>query len=76
MLVFRQFKYLQARLILNIQDELRKLEHDLVVMERDNVRAGVDLHCRQSDDHEPGRRKQIMEKIEERYTKYCECLLL
>lgn len=69
-LIFRRFQYLQARLLLNIQDQLREYETKLKLLEGDSEINGVNLHSREVDDHESGYRKQLMEKIEERYEKY------
>ncbi|KAK7751082.1 hypothetical protein SLS62_006911 [Diatrype stigma] len=69
-LIFRQFKYLQSRLLLNMQDQLREYETELISLERDYRVTGVHLQCRERDDHKSGRRKLLMQKIEERYEKY------
>ncbi|RYP00681.1 hypothetical protein DL764_006455 [Monosporascus ibericus] len=74
-LIFREFKYLQARLLLEIQDQLREYEDELDVLERDNHITLVNLRSREMDDRHSGQRKELMRKIEDRYEKYREFLV-
>lgn len=67
-LVFRQFKYLRARLLLNIQDQLREYEEELDFIE--GILPSANLACREYDDYSSGTRQELMGKIEERYEKY------
>ncbi|RYP26746.1 hypothetical protein DL768_011581 [Monosporascus sp. mg162] len=74
-LIFREFKYLQARLLLEIQDQLREYEAELDALERDSHITLVNLQSREIDDHHLGQRKELMRKIEDRYEKYREFLV-
>ncbi|RYP36536.1 hypothetical protein DL767_003359 [Monosporascus sp. MG133] len=74
-LIFREFKYLQARLLLEIQDQLREYEDELDALERDRHITLVNLQSREFDDHHMGQRKELMRKIEDRYEKYREFLV-
>ncbi|RYP53616.1 hypothetical protein DL769_010485 [Monosporascus sp. CRB-8-3] len=73
-LIFREFKYLQARLLLEIQDQLREYEEELDALERDSHITQVNLQSRESDDRDLGQRKELMRKIEDRYEKYLSIL--
>ncbi|RYP76768.1 hypothetical protein DL770_007178 [Monosporascus sp. CRB-9-2] len=69
-LIFREFKYLQARLLLEIQDQLREYEDELDALERGSHITHVNLQSREMNDRGPGQRKELMRKIEDRYEKY------
>ncbi|RYP71586.1 hypothetical protein DL771_004712 [Monosporascus sp. 5C6A] len=73
-LIFREFKYLQARLLLEIQDQLREYEDELDALERDSHITRVNLQSREINDRRPGHRKELMRKIEDRYEKYLSIL--
>ncbi|KAI1246622.1 hypothetical protein MGN70_013523, partial [Eutypa lata] len=71
-LIFRRFKYLQARLLIHMQDQLRVCEEELAALEVPIT--GVKMHSRVDDEKHSGRRKELMEEIEERYEKYISLL--
>ncbi|RYP22193.1 hypothetical protein DL765_001841 [Monosporascus sp. GIB2] len=73
-LIFREFKYLQARLLLEIQDQLREYEQELDALERDSHITLVNLQSREIDDRSSGQRKELMRRIEDRYEKYLSIL--
>lgn len=62
--IFREFRYLQSRVLLQLQDELRALETALWRMdERDRANDPDRLLERELDDMFNGRRKRMMERI-------------
>ena len=70
-MLYRRFGFLQARLLLNKQDELRELEKDLDRL--DKVDQGKDpslLKSREKDDATSGRRKKLLSEIERKFTEY------
>ncbi len=69
-LIVRRFNHLQARLLLQVQDELRKFEAQLDAMDKGPLLACESLQFREMDDDLPGRRKSLLRKIEYP-TAYC-----
>ncbi|KAI0111025.1 hypothetical protein F4776DRAFT_357952 [Hypoxylon sp. NC0597] len=70
-LIFRRFGYLQARVLLNIQDQLREYEDKLVLLEKECEDYGV--QSREADDQHSWKRIELLQKIEnklERYTTF------
>jgi hypothetical protein len=70
-MLYRRFGFLQARILLNKQDQLRELEkqldrEDKVDMKKD---PGV-LKSREKDVAVNGRRKRILIEIEEHFKEY------
>ena len=63
-LIVRRFNHLQAMLLLQVQDELRKFEAQLNVMDKGPLLACKSLHFREIDDDLSGRRKSLLRKIE------------
>lgn len=77
-MLYRRFGYLQSRLLLEKQDDLRRLESQLEVMDyEDNVPARRDiLKTRLYHDDECAKeRKALVEKIEKKWLEYCESVL-
>lgn len=74
-MLYRRFGFLQSRLLLNKQDELRKLEKDLDRMDKVDEKndPGV-LRSRERDDAENGRRKKLLYEIEKKFKEYCNSL--
>lgn len=71
--VFREFRYLQSRLLLHLQDEIRALETQLWRMdEKDKVNDPHKLECREVDDTLDGKRKIIMDRIQHKLVQYGE----
>jgi hypothetical protein len=84
--VFRRFKRLGARNILNLQGELIKLEEDIAAVEQeaaDSVDPELHLSMRSwtildENSRRPGRdlelkQKQLATALDEKLKKYCEC---
>jgi len=74
-MLYRRFGFLQARILLNKQDELRELEKDLDRL--DKVDEGKDpslLKSREKDDAANGRRKKLLYDIEEKFKEYVQLL--
>lgn len=72
--IFREFRYLQSRLLLHLQDEIRALEAQLWRMdEKDKVNDPHSLECRELDDKLNGRRNIIMRQIQEKLIQYGKC---
>jgi hypothetical protein len=63
-LIVRRFNHLQARLLLQVQDELRKFEARLDAMDKGPLLACESLQFREMDDDLSGRRKSLLRKIE------------
>lgn len=69
--IFREFRYLQSRVLLHLQDEIRALETQLWRMdERDRVNSPHSLECRELDDAYNGARKIIMDRIQNKLVQY------
>lgn len=71
-MMYRRFGFLQTRLLLYKQDELRELESDL-----DHLDGVHRLHnpkwltWRECDDVRSGLRKKLLSKIEQKHNEYC-----
>lgn len=74
-MLYRRFGFLQARILLNKQDELRELEKDLDRMDKVDQRKDRSLlKSREKDDAENGRRKKLLYEIEEKFKEYSNSL--
>ena len=72
-MLYRRFGYLQSRIILNKQDQLRELEKRLDREDRDD--AILDRHllmCRDKDKTENRPRVKLLTEIEKCFKEYCE----
>ena len=70
-MLYRRFDYLQARLLLYKQDQLRELEADLDHLDLLDAREDPSLlYSRDTDDALSGRRKRLLAEIEGTYTEY------
>jgi hypothetical protein len=72
-MLYRRFGYLQSRLLLEKQDDLRRLEEELDRLDRrDFKKNDLILMTRQNigEDHFKFRR-ELMQKIENTYNEYC-----
>lgn len=67
-MLYRRFGFLQARILLNKQDELRVLELDLDHM--DSVSTPDVLQSRETDVYMSDKRKNLLVKIEEKFKEY------
>lgn len=79
-MIYRRFGFLHARLLLQKQDELRKLEEDLDRMDkRDRRKYPKLLQCRVDDDLRsdmvPETRRSLLLRIEDTILKYDQLLL-
>lgn len=69
--VFREFRYLQSRVLLHLQDDLRSWEARLWRMdEYDRVHRPFYLTSRETDDADSGKRGKMIGEIHERLLKY------
>lgn len=69
--IFREFRYLQCRVLLHLQDEIRALETQLWRMdEKDSVNDPHSLECRELDDAHNGRRKILIDRIQQKLVQY------
>lgn len=68
--IYRKFGWLHNRVLLHIQDELQKLEHELEVVDDWENEYGdiVKLACRRSDTNKE--RKTIIEAIKHKLDEY------
>lgn len=72
--IFREFRYLQSRLLLHLQDEIRALEAQLWRMdEKDKVNDPHSLECRELDDKLNGKRNIIMRQLQQKLIQYGKC---
>jgi hypothetical protein len=67
-MLYRRFGFLQARLLLNKQDQLRALEEELDDIDKDdNVRY---LKSRDMDDADERPRTRLLQEIETKFKEY------
>lgn len=70
-MLYRRFGFLQTRLLLYKQDELRELEEELDALDKDDAQHHKEyLGSRFRDDVLSGKRKILMGKIDERFKDY------
>ena len=70
-LIFRKFVYLRNRVILNTQDELAELEEELESLDNfDRDSAPERLYSRRRDVDLGPRRKELLQKIEDKLRVY------
>jgi hypothetical protein len=70
-MIYRRFGFLQTRLLLNKQDELRELENDLDCVDKFDVeRNPMGLRSRELDAATNDRRKKLLYQIEEKFHDY------
>ena len=63
-LTVSRFNHLQARLLLQLQDELTKFEAQLDAIDKGPLLACESLQCQKMDDDLSGRMKSLVRKIE------------
>ncbi|KAH9219762.1 hypothetical protein DL95DRAFT_291332, partial [Leptodontidium sp. 2 PMI_412] len=74
-MLYRRFGFLQSRLLLNSQDELRELEQDLDRMDKvDYKKDPTLLQSREKDDAATGRRKKLLLEIREKFKDHVQLL--
>jgi len=72
-MLYRRFGFLQARIILNKQDELRDLEKKLDRMDIADQRKDASiLRSREKDSATNNRRKNLFCEVEEKFKEYGE----
>lgn len=70
-MLYRRFGFLQSRLLLDKQDELRELEKDLDRMDKvDHKKDPSLLKSREKDVANTGRRKKLLVEIGEKFKDY------
>jgi hypothetical protein len=70
-MLYRRFGFLQSRILLNKQDELRELEMDLDSLDKaDQKRDPSLLRSREKDNALNGRRKKLLSDSEEKFKEY------
>lgn len=75
--IFREFRYLQSRTLLHMQDELRALELQLHRMDLHDARnRAIFLKTREMDDDRLKVRGRLMEEIAEKLKTYGELLIM
>lgn len=67
-MLYRRFGFLQARLLLNKQDQLRALEEQLDDLDKDDDEEY--LKSRELDDADETRRSKLLLKIEKKLKEY------
>ncbi|KAK3401496.1 hypothetical protein B0T20DRAFT_492207 [Sordaria brevicollis] len=73
--IFREFRYLQSRTLLHMQDELRELERKLHLMDQYDLKhRPLFLKSREVDDTRLRVRRELMEEIGEKLKKYGDLL--
>lgn len=76
-MLFRRFGYLQKRVLLYKQDELRELEGRLAKLDEDDAAAkAFGLCSRVSDNIKSPTRKQLIAEVESKLKEYGESLTL
>jgi hypothetical protein len=75
-MLYRRFGFLQARLLLYKQDELRRLEMELDNMDQTDAKENpIILQSRRKDDAEVGERKKLLQTIDLKLKEYGTLLL-
>jgi hypothetical protein len=70
-MLYRRFGFLQARILLNKQDQLRELEKDLDRLDKLDLKKNPSvLKSREKDNAVNSRRRKILSKIEENFKEY------
>jgi len=74
-MIYRRFGYLQSRLLLEKQDELRVLEEELDILDAQmNNKRPADLTTTDLPEAIAGPRKSLMERIEKTFCDYCKSI--
>lgn len=70
-MLYRRFGFLQSRLLLHKQDQLRELEKDLDRMDKyDQIENPSLLKSREKDDAVNGSREKLLCKVEDKFKEY------
>lgn len=74
-MVFRRFGYVSSRLLLEMQDEMRQLESDLDIMDKQDVSANPTvLMTHDWPEAMKKRRSALLTQIRDKYCEYCELM--
>ncbi|KAF8856191.1 hypothetical protein BDZ45DRAFT_654497 [Acephala macrosclerotiorum] len=74
-MLYRRFGFLQSRLLLHKQDQLRELEKDLDRMDKyDQIENPSLLRSREKDDAVNGSREKLLCKVEDKFKEYAQLL--
>lgn len=74
-MIYRSFSYLQARILLFKQDEMRTLEEQLDALDAEDKNEYPDaLYMRLSDEGRSHERRELLSKIETKYLEYAQFL--
>lgn len=74
-MIYRSFSYLQARILLFKQDEMRTLEEQLDALDAEDKNEYPDaLYIRLSDEGRSHERRELLSKIETKYLEYAQFL--
>lgn len=69
--IYRRFGYLQARVLLDRQEELSSLEKQLDIVDKADMNDNVDALCtRDSDEGHAAERRVLLDLIQRRYSEY------
>lgn len=75
-MIYRRFGYLQSRLLLEKQEELRVLEEELDILDAQmHNKRPADLTTTNLPEAIAGPRKSLMERIENTFCDYCKSML-
>ena len=73
-MIYRRFGYIQGRLLLEKQDELRKLEQKLDKYDKQVEKTcSTNLMTRDLRPEDAKSRKEIMDMLEQRFCEYGQC---
>lgn len=74
-MLYRRFGFLQSRLLLHKQDQLRELEKDLDRLDKvDQIQNPTLLKSREKDNAENGKREKLLSQVEDKFKEYGNCL--
>lgn len=74
-MLYRRFGYLQARLLLDLQDEMRQLEEQLDAMDRKDEAEHLErLLTRALPEKDAAQRRELLAKIKLKFCEYCKSL--
>ena len=75
-MVYRRFGFLQSRLLLEKQDDLRLLEEELERLDQEEVGQNERILRNRFGINQPRfeKRRDLMKRIEEKFCEYCELL--
>lgn len=72
--IYRRFGYLQARVLLDRQEELSSLEEQLDALDKDDINENPDALCsRYSDEGHAVARAELLNLIQRKYLEYGWC---